>query len=91
MTFDMEEDFENERRTLLALVDARKSMSDGSKSAINTDLQIAATRELIRAYETLKGYWSSRASLRGTQRRPRVEPLEWSKSSRKLGSPLRRC
>jgi hypothetical protein len=91
MTFDMEEDFENERRTLLALVDARKSLSDGSKSAINTDLQIAATRELIRAYETLKGYWSSRASLRGTQRRPRVEPLEWSKSSRKLGSPLRRC
>jgi hypothetical protein len=91
MTFDMEEDFENERRTLLALVDARKSLSDGSESAIDTDLQIAATRELIRAYETLKEYWSSRASLRGTQRRPRVEPLEWSKSSRKLGSPLRRC
>jgi hypothetical protein len=91
MTFDMEEDFENERRTLLALVDARKGLSGGSESAINSDLQIAATRELIRAYETLKGYWSSRASLRGTQRRPRVEPLEWSKSSRKLGSPLRRC
>jgi hypothetical protein len=91
MTFDLEEDFENERRTLLALIDARRGLSDGSESAINTDLQIAARRELIRAYETLTGSRSRRASLRGTQRRPRVEPLEWSKSGRKLGSPLRRC
>ena len=34
MTFDLEEDFENERWRLLALVDCRQSLSDDSKSAI---------------------------------------------------------
>jgi hypothetical protein len=66
MDFDLEEDFENERWSLLALVDARKSLSDGSESAITTDLMILAARELIRKYETLKGYWSRKAFQRGT-------------------------
>jgi hypothetical protein len=65
MTFDMEEDFENERWRLLALVDSRKNLSDESGAAIKTDLEIVATRELIRTYETLKGYWSQKAPHRG--------------------------
>jgi hypothetical protein len=58
MTFDMEEDFENERWRLLALVDRRNNLSDTSEGAIKTDLEIVATRELLRTYETLKGFWS---------------------------------
>jgi hypothetical protein len=58
MNFDLEKDFENERWSLLALVDARKNLSEGSQSAIATDLMILTARELIRTYETLKGYWS---------------------------------
>jgi hypothetical protein len=61
MTFDLEEDFENERWRLLALVDWRKGLSDGSAGAIDTDLEILATRELIRRYETRKGFWSQKA------------------------------
>ena len=69
MTFDLEEDFENQRWRLLALVDCRQSLSDDSEGAIETDLMIVATRELIRAYETLKGYWSQKAPPSGRQRR----------------------
>lgn len=69
MTFDLEEDFENERWSLLALVDARKKLSDGSESAITTDLMILAARELIRKYETQKGYWSWKPSPRASGRR----------------------
>ena len=61
MTFDLEEDFENERWRLLALVDWRKNLSDASEGAIKTDLEIAATRDLLRAYETLKGFWSQKS------------------------------
>ena len=60
MTFDLEEDFENERWRLLALVDWRKNLTDASEGAIKTDLEIAATRDLLRAYETLKGFWSQK-------------------------------
>ena len=86
MTFDLEEDLENERWRLLALVDWRKSLSDRSESAIKTDLEIVATRLLIRTYETLKGYWSQKAVPRGTQRRVIVEKLGWSGSSPRSGS-----
>jgi hypothetical protein len=65
MTFDLEEDFESERWRLLALVDCRKGLRDGSEVAIETDLEIVATRELIRTYETLKGYWSQKAFPQG--------------------------
>jgi hypothetical protein len=68
MNFDLEQEFENERWKLLALVDARKSLSDGSESAIKTDRMILATREHIRAYETVKGYWSRKPPSR---RQPR--------------------
>jgi hypothetical protein len=68
MYLDLEEDFEHERWSLLALVDARKRLSDGSESAITTDLMILATRELIRKYETLKGYWSRKPSPRRQRR-----------------------
>jgi hypothetical protein len=81
MTFDLEEDFENERWRLLALVDWRKSLSDGSESAIKTDSEIVAARELIRKYATLKGYWSQKAFPQGTQRRLMVAKLQLSKSS----------
>jgi hypothetical protein len=74
MTFDLEEDFENERWRLLALVDWRKSLRDGSEGAIKTDLEIVATRELVRSYETLKGFWSGRVSSRGRQRRGESRP-----------------
>jgi hypothetical protein len=77
MNFDLEKDFEKERWSLLALVDARKSLSDGSQSAITTDLMILAARELIRTYETLKGYWS-RKPLPSRQRRTNVGQLECS-------------
>jgi hypothetical protein len=85
MNFDMEEDFQSERWSLLALVDARKSLSDGSESAIKTDLMIVATRDLIRAYETLKGYWS-RNPPPARQRRTIVGQLECSGTGHTSGS-----
>jgi hypothetical protein len=65
MTFDLEEDFENERWRLLALVDWRKNLSDTSEGAIRIDLEIAATRDLLRQYETLKGFWSQKNRHKG--------------------------
>jgi hypothetical protein len=78
MTFDLEEDFEKERWRLLALVDRRKSLSDGSESAIKTDLEILATRDLIRTYETLKGYWSEKVFQRAVSM-ARLEPELWKR------------
>jgi hypothetical protein len=74
MTFDLEEDFENERWRLLALVDWRKSLCDGSEGAIKTDLEIVATRELVRSYETRKGLWSRKVTTRGRQRHGESRP-----------------
>jgi hypothetical protein len=85
MYLDLEEDFEYERWSLLALVDARKSLSDGSESAITTDLMILAARELIRKYETLKGYWSPKPSPR-RQRRANVGQMACSEASQASGS-----
>lgn len=85
MNLDLEEDFENERWSLLALVDARKGFSDGSESAITTDLMILAARELIRKYETLKGYWSLKPSP-GRQRRANVGQIECSEAGQASGS-----
>ena len=85
MTFDLEEDFENERWRLLALVDARKRLSDGSESAIMTDLMILAARELIRKYETQKGYWSWKRSPR-RQRRANGGRIDCSEASQAHGS-----
>ena len=73
MKFDLEEDLENERWKLLALVDRRKGLPEGSEGAIRTDLEITATREHIRTYETQKGYWSRKAVLSGIQRPVTVE------------------
>ena len=86
MTFDLEEDFENQRWRLLALIDCRQGLSDDSKGAIETDLMIVATRELIRAYETLKGYWSQKAPSSGRQRRAIGPQVEYGKSSQRSGS-----
>jgi hypothetical protein len=85
MTFHQKKDFENERWRLLALVDRRKNLSDGSESAIETDLEIVASRELIRTYETLKGYWSRKASPQGIQRAI-VARFESSRSIPRSGS-----
>jgi hypothetical protein len=59
MKADLEEDFKNQRWRLLALVEGRKSLTEGSEGAIKTDSEIIATRNLIRSYEVLKGYWSN--------------------------------
>jgi hypothetical protein len=80
MNLDLEEDFEYVRWSLLALVDARKRLSDGSESAITTDLMILAAREFVRKYETLKGYWSSKPSPR-RQRRANAGQLGCSEAS----------
>jgi hypothetical protein len=85
MYLDLEEDFEYERWRLLSLVDARKRLSDGSESAIATDLMILATRELIRKYETLKGYWSRKPS-RHRQRQANVGQTVCSETSQASGS-----
>jgi hypothetical protein len=85
MNFDLEEDFEHERWSLLALVDARKSLRDGSESAITTDLMILATRELIRKYETLKGYWSRTPPPR-RQQRANMGQRECSEASQAPGT-----
>jgi hypothetical protein len=85
MNSDLEEDFEYERWSLLALVDARKCLSDGSESAITTDLMIIATRELIRKYETLKGYWSRKPPPR-RQRRASIGQPECSEAGQTSGS-----
>jgi hypothetical protein len=86
MTFELEEDFEHERWRLLALVDGRKNLSDESEGAIKTDLEIVATRELIRTYETLKGYWSQKAPHRGHKGGRHFPQLECSESSQRSGS-----
>jgi hypothetical protein len=87
MTFDLEEDFENERWRLLALVDWRKNLSDASEGAIKTDSEIVATRELLRTYETLKGFWSQKDRHKG-HRDGRAGPgLTGSKSSQRTGRP----
>ena len=62
MDFNLEEDFEDERRKLLALMNSRKTMADGSAAAAQMDVEILTSRKLIRAYETLKGCWSPQAS-----------------------------
>jgi hypothetical protein len=85
MNFDLEEDFAYERWSLLALVDARKCLSDGSEGAIATDLMILATRELIRKYETLKGYWSRKPPPR-RQRRASIAQLECGEAGQTSGS-----
>jgi hypothetical protein len=85
MYLDLEEDFEYERWSLLALVDARKRLNDGSESAITTDLMILAARELIRKYETLKGYWSQTSSPH-PHRRANVGQIERSEASHASGS-----
>jgi hypothetical protein len=69
MTFELEDDFESTRWRLLTMVDSRKNLNDGSKVAVKADLEIANARNLIRAYETLKGYWS-RKSLSAFQQKP---------------------
>jgi hypothetical protein len=51
---DLEEDFEDERWRLLALVDWRRHLSGGSEGAIKTYLVVVATRELIRAHQSLR-------------------------------------
>jgi hypothetical protein len=58
---DLKEDLEDERWRLLALVDWRKRLSGGSEGTVKTDLAVVATRELARAYQTLKVYQSSKA------------------------------
>jgi|HubBroStandDraft_6_1064221.scaffolds.fasta_scaffold489352_2 hypothetical protein len=85
MYFDLEEDFGHERWRLLALVDARKSLSEGSESAITTDRMILATRELVRKYETLKGYWSRKPTPR-RQRRVNIGQRECSEAGQTSGS-----
>jgi hypothetical protein len=87
VTFDMEEDFEKQRWRLLALIDCRQSLNDESKAAAETDLMISATRELIRTYETLKGYWSQKAPPSGRPRRVIAYHLEYGKPSQRSGSP----
>jgi hypothetical protein len=47
-------------------VDWRRHLSGGSEGAVKTDLAVVTTRELARAYETLKGYRSSKAPPHGT-------------------------
>ncbi len=86
MTFDLDEEFENQRWKLLALLDCRQNLSDDSKSAIETDLRISATRELIRAYETLKGYWSEKAPPSGRPRRVIASQFGYGKPSQRSGS-----
>ena len=58
MNGDLEEDFKNKRWRLLALVEDRKTLIEGSEDAIQTDSEIIATRNLIRSYEVRKGFWS---------------------------------
>jgi hypothetical protein len=69
---DLKEDFEDERWRLLALVDWRRHLSGGSEGAVKTDLAVVTTRELARAYETLKGYRSSKAPPHGTNLKRKV-------------------
>jgi hypothetical protein len=83
MTFDMEEEFENERWRLLALVDRRENLSDTSEEAIKIDLEIVATRELLRTYETLKGFWSEKDC------RKRYQDARWGPSF--AGSKSSQC
>jgi hypothetical protein len=90
MTFELEEDFESTRWRLLTLVDRRTNLNDGSKVAIEADLEIADTRNLIRAYETLKGYWS-RKSLWSLRQKPSdISRARVSMRNRNRQAPLDR-
>jgi hypothetical protein len=70
MNLELEEDFNNQRWRLLALTHGRKSLTDGSEAAMKTDFEIRVTRGLLRSYETLKGYWSEKAS-------PAARPVDY--------------
>jgi hypothetical protein len=87
MTFDMEVKFENERWRLLALVDLRKNLGDTSERAIMTDLEIAATRDLLWTYETLKGFWSQKDRRKGYQDARWGPSLAGSQSSQSSSMP----
>ncbi len=67
MTFDQYEDFKNQRWRYLAMTDGRRSILDGSEDANTLDLKIIAMRDLIRSYETLRGFWSRQNRVAGDQ------------------------
>jgi hypothetical protein len=82
MNLDLEEDFKNQRWKLLALVDGRRNLSDGSEGAMKTDLEIIVTRNAIRGYETLKGYWSQKTPREGSASTALAAQLECGELSR---------
>ena len=87
MTFDLEDDFENERWRLLALVGWRKNLSDSSEGAIKADLEIVATRELLWKYDTLKGFWPQKNRHTGHKDERSGPSLAGSKSKERSGRP----
>jgi hypothetical protein len=78
MNLELEEDFNSQRWRVLALIDGRKSLTDGSDAAIKTDFEIRVTRVLLRSCETLKGSWSEKAPS------PTVHPVDYLEATREL-------
>jgi hypothetical protein len=56
MNEDLEEDFKYQQSRLMDLLHQRKALRDGSQEAIQADLEIGITQDLIRSYETLQEY-----------------------------------
>jgi hypothetical protein len=53
---DLEEDFRNHQKMLLALLSERKDLLDGSRDALELDKQIRKVESVVRPYQTVKWY-----------------------------------
>ena len=62
MNSDLEEDFRNHQKMLLALLNERKDLIDGSRKALEVDRQIDNVESVVRSYQTVKWYEQERRS-----------------------------
>jgi hypothetical protein len=54
---NLEDDLRNQQSRLLALAEGRRSLPDWCWEALEADLQIIDTRNLISSYEALQRSW----------------------------------
>ena len=56
MNSDLEADFRNHKKMLLALRSERKDLLDESRDALELDKQICKVESVVRSYQTVKWY-----------------------------------
>ena len=53
---DLEQDFTTQQSLLLALLDERRSLSEGSRAAVEIDRRIFEVESCVRSYQMIKWY-----------------------------------